>query len=110
MMSTSGRTEGNELSWYRSLKINRSDGVTSIGRETATTLHDLWFISERLRQAIENDISDAKSQCGGDGLGCETFRQYYDNVERRYKKCGSCPMNVLANVRAAIAIKEGDSP
>ncbi len=59
---------------------------------------------ERLREAIRLDISDAKVTCGSDGKGCKAFRPYYgDNTERRYRKCGQCPMEVLSNVREATA-------
>ncbi len=54
---------------------------------------------ERLHDAIRLDIQDAKATCGGDGLGCKAFRPYFDDVERRYRKCGQCPMEALSNVR-----------
>ncbi len=54
--------------------------------------------------AIKADIANAKATCGSDGLGCAGFRGYYgDNHERRYRKCGQCPMEALSNVRGAIA-------
>jgi hypothetical protein len=58
---------------------------------------------ERLNTAIRLDIEDAKATCGGDGLGCTAFRPYYNNPERRYSKCGQCPMGVLSNVREVSA-------
>ena len=57
----------------------------------------------RLREAIQLDIEDAKATCGGDGLGCEAFRPYFDNPERRYRKCGQCPMEALSNIREAMS-------
>jgi len=53
--------------------------------------------------AIKADIADAKATCGRDGLGCTAFRGYYgDNHERRYRKCGQCPMEALAAIREAL--------
>ena len=65
--------------------------------------------NQRLREAIEGDIADAKAACGGDGLGCKDFRPYYgDDAERRYRKCGQCPMEALSNCRAALNTGKGD--
>jgi len=59
--------------------------------------------NKRLRNAIRLDIEDANVTCGGDGLGCKAFRPYYDNPERRYRKCGQCPMDALSNVREVMS-------
>ena len=53
--------------------------------------------------AMQADISDAEIVCGGDGLGCKAFRGYYgDGHERRYLKCGQCPMEALSNTREVL--------
>lgn len=54
--------------------------------------------------AIKADIAEAKVGCGGDGLGCAAFRGYYGEGanERRYSKCGQCPMAALSNIREAV--------
>lgn len=57
---------------------------------------------DALVKAIENDLADAKAVCGGDGEGCSAYRDYYDSAERRHRKCGTCPMDALFHVRAAL--------
>ncbi len=57
---------------------------------------------DALLAAVKEDIADAKAVCGGDGKGCEAFRDYYDNDERRYRKCGQCPMEALSATRAVM--------
>lgn len=61
-----------------------------------------------LRLAAANDLEDAKVVCGGDGLGCDAYRDYYDSPARRHRKCGQCPMDALVSTRAALA-GEGES-
>lgn len=58
--------------------------------------------AEKLYEAIQMDIINAWTTCGGDGLGCAASRgQYGDNHERRYFECNRCPMGALTNVREA---------
>lgn len=57
---------------------------------------------EKVVEAARGDIADAKTACGGDGLGCKTFRCYYTDPEWRYRKCGQCPMDALSSVRDAL--------
>ncbi len=61
---------------------------------------------DRLRSAMREDLEDAKAACGGDGLGCKTFRPYSSSAERRYRLCGQCPMDALSNVRRALEAGE----
>lgn len=56
-----------------------------------------------LLKAVELDLESARAGCGGDGLGCEAFRPYYDSPERRYQKCGRCPMDALFHVRQLLS-------
>ena len=56
----------------------------------------------KLEKAINLDISDAKAMCGGDGLGCKTFRKYYDSAQRRHQKCGQCYMDATFHIRDAM--------
>ena len=62
----------------------------------------------RLREAIKADVDSAMMQCGGDGQGCETFRQHYGNVEHRRRKCGSCPMDTMSEIIAALQPEKAD--
>ena len=56
-----------------------------------------------LREAALLDLEEAKGVCGGDGLGCPMMRAYFDGQrERRYSKCGQCPMDALYNIRGAL--------
>lgn len=42
-----------ELAWYRTLTVQRTEGVTSIdGGKTATKLHELWTERDRLRETV----------------------------------------------------------
>lgn len=52
--------------------------------------------------AINVDIAKARATCGGDGLGCAESFWHCDVNGRRYRKCGQCPMDVLANLREAV--------
>ncbi len=56
----------------------------------------------RLILAVFADLENAKAVCGGDGKGCKAFRDYYENEERRYRKCGQCPMDALSEIRSVI--------
>ena len=62
-------------------------------------LYELQYKIDRLITAMKLDIADAKVVCGGDGKGCAAFRSYYSNLERRFRKCGQCPMEVTYNIR-----------
>jgi len=79
-------------------------GVTSV----ETGLEPLRADIHRLVESVRDDIADAKSICGGDGIGCEAFRGYYgENVTRRHRKCGHCPMAALASTIEAIEKMKG---
>ena len=70
---------------------------------------DALDLLDEIAQAIEQDECDAKAACGGDGKGCPTFRDYYDSDERRWRKCGQCPMDALHHSRAALAKYRGET-
>ena len=48
-------------------------------------------------------LCEAERQCGGDGEGCAAYRGYYSSPERRWKKCGNCPMDLVADLREPLA-------
>lgn len=59
---------------------------------------------EVLLLSIEMEYADAKTQCGGDGKGCETYRKYYNLPQRRWHKCASCPMENIADLASQVGI------
>ena len=82
-----------KASQYAKMAVQNSDRMDFLEAEV-----------EWLRAAIRLDIEDAQVTCGGDGMGCKAFRPYYgDDQERRYRKCGQCPMEALSNVREAMS-------
>lgn len=76
--------------------------VRDVLRDAIDEIERLSAEGALLRQAIEDDIADAKAACGGDGNGCETYRNYYDSAARRWQKCAGCPMDALHNIRMAL--------
>ena len=47
-------------------------------------------------------VADAREICGGDGQGCKEMRPYYQSVQRRWHKCGRCPMDVVSELATAL--------
>jgi hypothetical protein len=55
-----------------------------------------------LEAAISEAVDEARSVCGGDGKGCEPYRTYNWPIERRWRKCGQCPMDTLSGCLEAL--------
>ncbi len=63
---------------------------------------------ELVVQAAREDVADAKYQCGGDGEGCVRMRgRYPKSVERRWRKCGQCPMDAMISIIEALDMLDG---
>lgn len=89
-----------------------AEGRKTLSQSGARSVFDLMVALDdenaRLREAIQTTVNDAMAECGGDGQGCKTFRQHYGNVEHRRRKCGSCPMDTMAEIIAALQPEKAD--
>ena len=65
-------------------------------------LYSVERLYGELMQACKDAIDDAEIVCGGDGEGCEVYREYSWPRERKWRKCGQCPMDGLSCVKTAL--------
>ena len=90
------------------MDLTQIDRILRAARQGVYNSDDIPVLVATVEAALR-DLEDAKHTCGGDGLGCPASDPYYEHGERRYRKCGHCPMETLSNIREALDGPEDQS-